>query len=70
MRVYFTLNFFIRIRSGELIMRKYRFNEFLIKVRHSARARRMTEPKTKSSIQDIEIFIRYDILFKSNINEQ
>ena len=30
-------------------------SESLIKVRHSTRAGRMTEPKTKSSIRDIEI---------------
>ena len=58
MRAYFALGFFTGMRTGELIALQWEnidFNESIIKVRHSTRAGRMTEPKTKSSIRDIEI---------------
>ena len=58
MRAYFALGFFTGMRTGELIALQWEnidLSESLIKVRHSTRAGRMTEPKTKSSIRDIEI---------------
>ena len=55
---YFAIGFFTGMRTGEIIALKWDeidFDNKLIKVRHSIRSGQYTEPKTKSSIRDIEI---------------
>ena len=57
-RAYFAIGFFTGMRTGEIIALKWEeidFDEKLIKIRHSIRAGQYTEPKTMSSIRDIEI---------------
>lgn len=57
-RAYFAIGFFTGMRTGEIIALQWEnvdFTENIIRVRHSIRSGKMTVPKTKSSIRDIEI---------------
>jgi len=57
-KAYFAIGFFTGMRTGEIIALKWsevNFEDKIINVRHSIRDGNYTEPKTKSSIRDIEI---------------
>lgn len=58
MKAYFAIGFFTGMRTGEIIALKWEnmdFNNWIIKVRHSIRQAKLTEPKTKSSIRDVDV---------------
>lgn len=57
-RAYFALGFFTGMRTGEIIALKWseiNFEDKIINIRHSIRDGNYTEPKTKSSIREIDI---------------
>jgi len=58
MRAYFAIGFFTGMRTGEIIALKWEnidFENNIIEVRKSIRAGYYTDPKTESSIRDIDI---------------